>query len=185
MVNFLEKIMAKYTSLQERLTKLSCSCSLGWYTPCKLWDGYTQKDGYVSDKEGYGKINLMREGRSLKFTVHRVAKVLEEILSIHTSFDFYRKVDRALFFDLYDAYLLSGLTIDHLCKNSLCIECDHLEWVYNSVNQKRKKWARKKRSERIHLNHSKNTRHHRLVNRSKTVHELIIKIKKRGFRRIT
>lgn len=174
--------MAKYASLQDRLVRLSCSCDFGWGTPCLIWDGYTQKDGYVSNKEGYGKINLTREGKSLKFAVHRVSKVLDEILTIKPSFNFYNMSDKESFFDLYDAYSLSRLTIDHLCKNSLCLKSSHLEWVYISPNQQRKKWSQQKRKQRLLLNEKRITRHHHLVVKSQTVQALIKKIKEKKYR---
>lgn len=173
----------KYSSLQERLAKLSCLCDQGFSTPCLLWKGYTQDKGCVSFQKGYGKINLTREGRSLKFTVHRVSKVLDEILTVNPSFDFYDAQDKQSFFDLYDAYRFSGLTIDHLCKESRCLNPLHLEWVYMDPNQKRKKWSQSKRKARLHQIQAGKTRHHQIVVRSNTVKDLIKRIKSKSYRR--
>jgi hypothetical protein len=173
----------KYQSLQERLVVLSVWSDQGFLTPCLLWNGYTQDKGYVSFRKGYGKINLSRDGRSLKFTVHRVARVLYEILTINPAFNFYDKEDKQSFFDLYDAYRFSGLTIDHLCKVSRCLNPLHLEWVYADPNQKRKKWSYSKRKARLFKIQARLTRHHRTVVTSNTVKELIRKIKAKSYRR--
>jgi hypothetical protein len=127
-------------------------------------------------------MNIQRDGRSLKFPVHRVAKVHEEILIIKPDFDFYDRKDKQLFFDLYDAYSACGLTIDHLCRNSLCMEAVHLEWVRLTKNQQRKKWSDSKLRARIHLNTTRNTRHHQMVKRSASVKEFIKKISAIQFR---
>jgi hypothetical protein len=174
--------MARYKSLQERLSKQSCSCRHPEGSFCRIWTGYKQKDGYPSADDGYGRMNMQRGGRSLKFWVHRVAKVLEEILIIKPDFDFYKKEDKQLFFDLYDAYAACGLTIDHLCRRTLCLEPTHLEWVRLTKNQQRKKWSDSKLRARIHLNKTHETNHHKMVRRSKTVKELIKKINSKQFR---
>lgn len=177
--------MPKYISLADRLSKLSFSqpSVFGTSSPCSTWSGYTQKDGYVSLSEGYGRINLMRDGRSLKFPTHRVAKVLEEIEMLVEAFDFYSQKDRALFFDLYDAYSALRLSIDHLCKNSLCINPNHLEWVHMAANLQRKKWSSRKLASRFKVVASKKTRHHRTLARSSTVHEFIRRIQNKGYRK--
>ncbi len=173
----------KYSSLQKRLVVLSSLSDQGFSTPCLLWNGYTQDKGYVSFQKGYGKINLTRDGRSLKFTVHRVSKVLYEILTVNPSFDFYDKFDKQSFFNLYDAYRLSGLTIDHLCKQSRCLNPLHLEWVYIDPNQKRKKWSHNKRKARIASIQAGKTKHHRTVVTSDTVKELVRRIKSKSYRK--
>lgn len=132
--------MGKYASLQERLELNSKRIKRG----CVVWTGYCQKEGYVvppGTMGAYGKINLTRDGRSLKFYVHRVSKILDELLQLKAEFDFYDKVDKRIFFELLDAYYVCGLTIDHNCENTLCRNPDHLEWVTLTVNQQRKKWT--------------------------------------------
>ena len=173
--------MPKYTSLAERLSKLSVEkpSRLSKTSPCHIWCGYTQKDGYVSKAEGYGRINLPRDGRSCKFPTHRVAKVLEEINTLVMSFDFYNQKDRVLFFDLYDAYSTVRLSIDHVCGNSLCINPDHLEWVYLSTNQQRKKWSSTKRILHFRFLAKQETDHHKILQRSTSVRQFIRKIQQR------
>lgn len=178
--------MKRNKSLQARLKNSSCSCKIkGVDTPCRIWGGYTQKDGYPTIKEGYGRMNIQREGRSLKFPVHRVSKVLDEILTVDPDFDFYHEDSKKLFFELYDAYSLCGLSIDHLCRNSLCFAPLHLEWVYLSANQKRKKWSSQKRIFRMRLVSEGKTRHYTLVRDSNTIQALIKKIKRKQYRTVT
>ena len=177
--------MSKHKSLQLRLEASSyyCSCNTkGIDTPCKIWTGYTQKDGYPSDGVGYGRMNIQRDGRAKKLPVHRVSKVLDEMLTINPNFDFYDKEDKKLFFELYDAYSFCQLTIDHLCRNSLCFEPLHLEWVHLTSNQQRKRWTRNKVRQRLHLIHRSKTRHQKMVVKSVNVKVLIKKLKSRKYR---
>lgn len=170
---------SKYASLHERLLLNS---EVNEETLCLVWKGYTQKDGYVSKSKGYGRINLTLDGRSCKFPPHRVAKVEEEIRRLKPDFDFYDPKHKQEFFDLYRAYSASKLTIDHLCKNSLCLNPDHLEWVRLSNNVWRKKWSDKQRKERMGLIAKRVTRHDKIVQASDTVRELIRKIQTKTYR---
>ncbi len=167
--------MAKYQSLKERLDKNSRQEGT-----CHLWTGYCQAT-YVSvpgTLGSYGRINLTKDGRSLKFPVHRVSKVLEEILVLRPNFDFYTPKDKQLFFDLYQAYSACGLSIDHLCKNSLCINPLHLEWVHLSKNQQRKKWTESKRNERLTRQKSGRTRHYISLSITPNIFKWIQKIQR-------
>jgi len=144
---------AKYNSLQERLEKNSREQNSEHLSPCRIWLGYCQQG--MTRGVGYGRINLTQKRpgdtkpKSRKFPVHRVAKTLSEILTINPSFNFYEPGDKKIFFDLLQAYSLSRLTIDHLCKNALCINPNHLEWVTLNANQRRKYWLASKRRKRI------------------------------------
>jgi hypothetical protein len=151
---------------------------------CRVWTGYSQKDGYISKEKGsYGRINLVFEGRSLKFPTHRVSLVLHEILTLKPNFDFYKKEDKKLFFELYFAYSLSRLSVDHLCGNTLCFNPNHLEWVWMDKNQQRKKWKQKERSDRILKVYKSNTVHNLKLMCSHDVQTWINKIKLRRYRR--
>jgi hypothetical protein len=187
----------KYSSLQQRLQKLSKRHSSGFMVecicvstgevqkieiPCRLWKGYSQTDGYVTPGKGYGKINLTKNGRSLKHSVHRVSKILAELLHLEPAFDFYNEANKQLFFDLYEAYLRADLSVDHLCKKTLCIEPTHLEWVHLTANQKRKKWNHSKRQKRFGQIASHATRHAKAVQVSASVQEFINKIRRKRYR---
>ena len=154
----LEIKMARYSSLQQRLmdnSKWEKCESIDLYeemhlSNCRVWSGYSQKNGYISKEKGcYGRINLFFETQSLKFPVHRVSPVLHELLTIKPDFDFYKKEDKKVFFDLYFAYSASRLSVDHLCGNTLCFNPNHLEWVWLDKNQQRKKWKEKERNDRV------------------------------------
>lgn len=177
--------MWKYRSLQERLI-LNSHKEKSLHLPehcghCQVWDGYTQ-DGYRTEKEGYGRINLTYEGRSLKFPVHRVALVLHEILTINPRFDFYNKEDKLAFFELYFAYSQARLTVDHVCNNSLCFNPGHLEWVWLSINEKRKKWKKKERRRKALSVVGNKTRHRALVLSMPNISSLVYWIKQRSYR---
>lgn len=171
--------MARYNSLTERLIHNSHRDK-----HCCVWDGYCQKThAEIPGTPGaYGRINLQRAGRSLKFPVHRVAKVLEEILLLMKDFDFYDLTHKQIFFDLYQAYSLANLSIDHLCKNTLCINPRHLEWVRLSKNTQRKKWLKSKRVNRIKKQHYGKTRHYQAITISGNVLEWIQKIQCRVYK---
>lgn len=171
--------MGTYRSLQERL----CTHSIK-EGDCSIWVGYCQKVTVSPRGEdgSYGRINLTWKGRSLKFPVHRVAKVLEELLLLNPCFNFYSKEDKELFFDLYTAYSACSLSIDHLCGRTLCFNPDHLEWVHLTVNQRRKKWSNSVRRKKIGLQKSKETRHYRSLLSSSGVKEWVKKIRSRQFR---
>ncbi len=171
--------MGKYISLVDRL----CTHSKR-EGDCALWTGYCQKVTVSTRGEdgSYGRINLTYKGRSLKFPVHRVAKVLEELLILRPGFDFYNKQDKETFFELYAAYSACGLSIDHLCKRTLCFNPSHLEWVFLTANQKRKKWSSFARKKKIALHTTKRTRHYRTLLTSKGVESWIHKIKSKQFR---
>lgn len=173
--------MAKYVSLKERLLANS---SIEPDTECIIWRGYSQKDGYPSKGDGYGRINITRNGRSLKFATHRVAKVHAEVLILEPHFNFYTPQHKEIFFELYDAYSLCGLSIDHLCENSLCINPDHLDWVYLSVNIWRKKWNARERKSRMEAIRNHVTRHDKMLQSSDGVHHFIRKIKSKSYRKI-
>lgn len=171
--------MPRYKSLQERLSHNSKKVG-----ECVVWTGYCQST-YVTEPGtagAYGRINLTKGGRSLKFPVHRVSKVLEEIIIQYPAFDFYKLKDKELFFDLYQAYSACGLSIDHLCKNSLCINPAHLEWVHLSNNQQRKKWGRQKREKRMEMLNSKRTRHYINLSLSPSIFAWVKQIQKRSHR---
>ena len=175
--------MGKYQSIEERLgayTRLQHSAC----GTCHIWTGYCQK-GYVEAPEtdgAYGRINLVYGGRSLKFPIHRVAKVLEEISSLKSSFNFYDEKDKRDFFTLYYAYSATGLSIDHLCKNTLCFNPEHLEWVLLSKNQSRKYWSEKKRASRVVLIKKKQTRHHTSLLRAISFQNWLQQIRSRKYR---
>lgn len=42
-----------------------------------------------------------------------------------------------LFYEHYSGELIQGMVIDHLCRNTLCVNPEHLEQVTNSENVKR------------------------------------------------
>ncbi len=171
--------MGIYTSLQERLRVHSRR-----EDDCAIWVGYCQ-NGTISPRGedgSYGRINLTWKGRSLKFPVHRVAKVLEELLFLKPDFDFYNKQDKEMFFELYFAYSACWLSIDHLCEKTLCFNPSHLEWVFLTVNQKRKKWTSSARRRKISLQKSRGTRHYQTLLSSNGVEAWIKKIKAKQFR---
>ncbi len=171
--------MQRYASLHERLIRNSRR-----ENDCCLWEGYCQS-GYVSEPGtlgSYGRINLTKEGRSLKFPVHRVSKVLEEILILYPEFDFYKPKDKKIFFELYSAYSACGLSIDHLCKNSLCINPTHLEWVHLTKNQQRKKWSTRERKVRIKRQNERRTRHYTSLSVTTNILTWIKKIQQKGYR---
>jgi hypothetical protein len=158
--------MPKYASLQERLLHNSVRIK-----DCCVWSGYCQ-NSYIENPGtpgAYGRINLHKDGRSLKFPVHRVAKVLEECILLVPRFNFYNPVHKQFFFDLYTAYSACKLSIDHLCKVSLCINPTHLEWVHLSKNQQRKKWSNSKRKTRIVKQQNGRTRHYKALHISSNV----------------
>lgn len=184
--------MGKYSSLQERLMLNS-----KWekcdhvdihgelhLDSCRVWTGYSQKNGHISKEKGcYGRINLTFDGRSLKFPVHRVSLVLHEVLTLKSDFNFYKKEDKKLFFDLYFAYSAAGLSVDHLCGNTLCFNPHHLEWVWLTKNQQRKKWKPRKREDRILKLLKSDTPHTRKLLSSQSLQIWIDKIKLRRYRR--
>lgn len=65
-------------------------------------------------KSGYGKV--MRDGKTLR--AHRVA------------------------YEMWVGPIPEGMEIDHLCRNRLCVNPEHLEAVTPEVNQSRRKWVR-------------------------------------------
>ena len=179
--------MPRYASLLERLYQNSVNVSAVKNLPdeCLIWTGYCQCV-YVTERGtqgSYGKINLTRDGRSLKFPVHRVAKVLEEILTLMSGFDFYNPLHKKIFFELYYAYSACGLSIEHLCCNTLCINPSHLEWVTLSENQKRKKWDWRKRSKRILEQQKGVTRYYRSLELTPNILAWIRSIKKKAYRK--
>ena len=180
-----EATMAKYASLEERFEHWTEVFQNGFETPCVLWRGYSQKDGYVvSAKNGaYGKMNLWykREdeetGKSRKFPVHWVALVLHEIKFFIPDFRSMDPGHMKSFWDLFFAYRKLGLSIDHLCGHSLCTNPHHLEWVLLSKNLGRKRWMKRRRQQRIQARISGTDQHSRLLQRnSKNVDDFISKI---------
>lgn len=174
--------MGKYKSLEERLERNSEKTRRG----CVVWTGYCQKGGYVvppGTKGAYGKINLTRDGRSLKFPVHRVSKILHELLQLKPDFDFYDKTDKRLFFELSDAYSICGLTVDHMCRNSLCFRSGHLEWVTLTVNQQRKKWLAHQHQEQIAKYRVNPSVHQKALDLSPSVILWIKRIRSKSYRK--
>lgn len=171
--------MSKYCSLPQRLSLNSIQIG-----ECTIWTGYCQKSTVSprGEEGSYGRINLTYQGRSLKFPVHRVARVLEELLILDPNFNFYDKSDKELFFELYFAYSACGLSIDHLCERTLCFNPMHLEWVYLTDNQKRKKWSSFAKEKKITLQSRKVTRHYRSLLSSGNIQIWIKKIKTKQFR---
>ena len=168
--------MPQYASLLSRLMS-----NTRQENTCCIWTGYCQNQ-HVKKPEtpgAYGRINIQKDGRSLKFPVHRVSKVLEEIMTLRSDFDFYNPLDKQSFFELYQAYSICGMSIDHLCKKSLCINPFHLEWVHLTKNQQRKKWSQKRRFQRIQKQDEKKTRHYKSLVVSSDLREWIKKIKSR------
>jgi hypothetical protein len=177
----------KYTSLQERLLAHSHSLNPSNVADsCRIWTGYAQKDGYMCGRgvEGYGKINLTcpEDGKSRKFAVHRVALVLHEVLQIQPDFNFYNQDNKKLFFDLLRAYSVVGLTVDHLCNNSLCFNPLHLEWVVLPKNIARKKWSSRKKEGRMNAVSLGKTHHIRRVLNSNSIEALVSKILQKKYR---
>ena len=171
--------MGKYRSLPHRLSHNSRREG-----DCDVWTGYCQK-GTVSvrgEDGAYGRVNLTYEGRSLKFPVHRVAKVLEEMLILDQNFNFYNKGDKKLFFELYFAYSACGLSIDHLCERTLCCNPVHLEWVYLTHNQKRKKWKSFAKRKKILHQTVRVTRHYRSLLSAEKIEVWIKKITAKQYR---
>jgi hypothetical protein len=151
----------KYGSLPGRLEAHSIPIPSDLFpgSDCRIWQGYAQ-DHTPTERGvcGYGHISLYRPGiGSRHFIVHRVAMVLEVMLELKPDFDFYKTADQALFFDLWEAYSRSGLTIDHLCGNSLCINTSHFEWVFMTENLARKYWSEERRKKRIKTLQKKET----------------------------
>ncbi len=173
---------SKYASLEQRL---ALNSAIDQKSGCVIWKGYTQKDGYISNGTGYGRINLTRDKRSLKFPTHRVSKVNREMTQLEPGFDFYDPEHKAKFFALYEAYSLCRLTIDHLCGHSLCINPDHLEWVYMSPNIWRKKWKEGRRNKRITAVSCRATRHDKMLQSSDSVQEFVRKIRAKSYRKKT
>lgn len=178
----------KYPSLPHRLVENSIYVhNLDLEVGCWLWQGYCQKS-YITKRGSpgsYGRINLIRDGVSSKLPVHRVAKVLYEITELKPEFDFYKKEDKKLFFNLYRAYSVCGLTIDHLCGNTLCWNPSHLEWVYLSNNQRRKKWDIFRKVERVKFIVDRLTRHQASMYLTNDVRDWTYKISRRRYRKVT
>lgn len=183
----------KYTGLEDRLRKNSEDIPGPCLTPCRVWSGYKQNGMKLG--EGYGKINLFttlpsdkpdkrgRRGRSRKFAVHRISKILAEITIVQPDFDFRNRVHRKSFFDLVYAYHLSGLTIDHLCGNPACLNPSHLEWVRMDQNQRRKYWNKGRKAKRVGKVHLHQTRHAQTVKRSESVEHFLQKIRAKVYRK--
>jgi hypothetical protein len=76
---------------------------------CWLWIGTRIPIATHSPHE-YGVFNLRRNGRRFNVKAHRVAKAL--ITGDKPSLD-----------------------IDHICKNKLCVNPDHLEWVTRRISR--------------------------------------------------
>lgn len=79
----------------------------GFRSPCWVWKGGT-------DGDGYGRV---RNGRKIK-GAHR------------------------LFYERYRGPIPAGLVVDHLCRNTSCVNPDHLEAVTQAANIQRKSNAR-------------------------------------------
>lgn len=80
---------------------------------CWNWNGtqvWTAKS--ANTKHIYGVFNIQRNGRRFNLKAHRVTKSLST--GDHPEFD-----------------------IDHTCKNKLCVNPDHLDWVTHQENRRR------------------------------------------------
>lgn len=77
---------------------------------CWLWRGAKYKANYKHSTRYYGKFYFQENGKRYDITAHRMA---------------YRLTHG----DIPDC-----LVIDHLCRNTLCVNPDHLEAVTQSVN---------------------------------------------------
>lgn len=63
----------------------------------------------------------------------------------HISISFYGRISKngqsypahRLFYEIYKGEIPKGLEIDHLCRNTLCVNPEHLEAVTHSENMKR------------------------------------------------
>jgi hypothetical protein len=170
--------VARYNSMQDRLKRNSKSVKckkLKGCGNCRIWTGYTVN--------GYGRTNIRTDRVNKSHFVHRISKVLSEILSINPDFDIYDPLQKVYFIDLYAAYGKVKLTIDHICGDSLCINPNHLEWVWLDKNQQRKKWLDRKRSDKIILITAKDTRHERAVSSKSDLSSLTRMIKSKKYRR--
>lgn len=94
-------------------------------TPCWVWTGPTSGTAYQGQKKGrghgYPRMNL--DGQTV--AVHKVVWV-------H-----------------YEGFIPGRKQLDHLCRNRLCVNPDHLELVTHLVNQKRRCAARKEANDNL------------------------------------
>lgn len=81
----------------------------------------------------YGVMNFRREGRRFNVKAHRIAKAL-------TSGD------------------KPAFQIDHICKNKLCVNPEHLEWVTHAENRRRARLKICKRGHDLTTPESRNLR---------------------------
>jgi len=110
---------------------------------CWIWTGaktsYRRKRVIAGPTQGYGVISI----NNRPFYVHRASWLMHK------------------------GPLISGLVIDHLCENSLCVNPDHLQQVTNHENTLRSPKHSKYTSYRYYKTHCKNGHERPIENRSK------------------
>ncbi len=176
----------KYASLEERLDAWSVERDNGFCSPCRIWMGYAQNGAPMprGKEGGYPRINMRyrasgeEKAKSRKYPAYWVRRVLYEISKIVPDFDSNNPQHMESFWDLLYAYRSLGLTIEHVCKHTLCINPLHLDWVPMAENNGRKRWSEVRRRSRIESNHNGVGRHAALIRNSAGVKEFIEKIKK-------
>lgn len=100
--------------LEKVLARINLAPTQSLLTPCWLWSGPTSGAGYKGNKKGrghgYPRMNL--DGQTV--AVHKV---------VWTHFH---------------GFIPGRKQLDHLCKNRLCVNPDHLELVTHNENQRRR-----------------------------------------------